>query len=52
MIIQPPQTVKDFIEIKETILSLMQNKFADKVMIEKLKIKLANTEKQINSLQN
>lgn len=50
MTLQPPTTKEDFIKVKETIIELMNNKYADKGMIEKLKVRLQKTEEKINLL--
>ena len=51
MIIQPPKTLEDFLEIRKTIESLMDNKFADRVMIDNLKVRLAKVNEQIDKLK-
>jgi hypothetical protein len=50
MIIETPKTKEDFEAIKQTIIELMQNPYADERMIEKLKVKLINTENKLKEL--
>lgn len=51
MIVEPPKTIEEFNKIKSTIVELMQNKYADERMIEKLQVKLSKVQEQINLIQ-
>lgn len=50
MVVEPPKTIEDFLKIRETIIELMGNKFADKGMIGKLQEKLLKTEDEIERI--
>lgn len=52
MILQRPKTLEDFLEVKETIVGLINNPYADKGMIEKLKVRLENIKVKIKELEN
>lgn len=47
---EQPQTKEDFLKIKETVLELLDNPYADSGMKERLKVKLEKVEQHIKTL--
>lgn len=50
MIIEPPKTMKEFLDIKESILELMNNKWIDSSIYNSLKEKLDRVNSEIDKL--
>ncbi len=50
MIIKPPSTLQEFLEIRATILSLMANPFLHESTLPSLEIKLQRTNQKIGEL--
>jgi hypothetical protein len=51
MIIEPPKTVKDFIEVRNSILKLMDNPWIDGSMYSSLTMKLTKVNDKIEDLK-
>ena len=51
MIIEPPKTIKDFIEVRTSILKLMNNPWIDGSMYSSLTMRLTKVNDKIEDLQ-